>query len=103
MNLKKKAGYHCCAQVNTVESKPAENVAVEVVKTKAEVNIEDMETEPMILSQFPDFMGPVTSTQVDSDAVIPDTEDVLEYRAWSAPVHELQKIRCPECQSSYQL
>ncbi len=83
--------------MNTVESKPENN------ERKDEVNIEDMETEPMILSQFPNFIGPVTSTQVDSDAVIPDTEDVLEYRARSAPAHELRKIRCPECQSSYQL
>ena len=89
--------------MNTVESKSSENVVVGVVKTNDKVNIEEMETEPLILSQFPDFMGPVTSTQVDSDAVILDTEDVLEYRARSAPVHELRKVKCRECESSYQL
>jgi DNA repair exonuclease SbcCD ATPase subunit len=62
---------------------------------------EEIETQP--LSEFPRFLGPVTSTQVDAEAVIPDTEDQLEYRARYEPDIKYRKVDCSNCKKVYQL
>lgn len=62
---------------------------------------EEIETQP--LSEFPQFLGPVTSTQVDAEAVIPDTEDQLEYRARYEPDIKYRKVDCSNCKKVYQL
>jgi hypothetical protein len=87
---------------NAAVPKGEENAAVPKRQENAALqHSEDLETQP--LSEFPQFLGPVTSTQVDAEAVIPDTEDQLEYRARYEPDIKYRKVDCSDCKKVYQL
>jgi hypothetical protein len=48
------------------------------------------------MSQASPFVGPMTSTQIDSGVVIPDTEDQLEYKQRYEPPGEFG-VSCRHC------